>query len=73
MKEINLKIQKNEDIVLLMQGLNWIRQHNLNEFSKEIPLIDRDQRFNLIEERAETHDRLMSIIVQLDKLLEDLK
>ena len=73
MKEIKLNIQKNEDIVLLMQGLNWIRQHNLNEFSKEIPLIDRDQRFNLIEERAETHDRLMSIIVQLDKLLEDLK
>jgi hypothetical protein len=73
MKEIKLTIQKNEDIVLLTQGLNWIRQHNLNELSKETPLIEMDKRFNLIEERAETHDRLISIIVQLDTILEDLK
>jgi len=69
MKTIKLQIQKREDIVFLLQGLNYIRLHNILETKKELDL--NHDSFNSIEERAKINDRLMSIIAQLDKILEE--
>lgn len=75
MEKIELWIQKKEDIVLLIQGLNWIRQHNIanvkmyTETMQKVPEELRP-KFDTLVEQADTHDRLMTLIVQLDKILE---
>ena len=72
MKEIKLLIEKREDIVFLIQGLNWIRQHNFKETIEEIRLTEKiEGSFINIEERVNINDRLMSMIAQLDKVLEE--
>jgi len=77
MKEIKLTIQKNEDIVFLMQGLNWIRMHNTKELVKELEInehLDKKKEkpiFKTLNERSEIHDRIMTLLAQLDNILEN--
>jgi len=75
MREIKLNIQKNEDLVLLMQGLNWVRLNCLQQTKNELELEDKTKgkiKCNLLE-HSNANDRLLSLIVQLDKLLEGVK
>lgn len=73
--KIELTIKKKEDIVLLMQGLNWIRQNSIKELALYLGIMDKvkeeDKKyFDIIEEKAEVHDRIMTLIAQLDIILE---
>lgn len=76
MRQIKLLIQKEEDLVLLEQGLNWIRQHCIKSTKDIFELIEKLPKkhkniFNkTIDARVDTYDRLMSLIAQLDKEIE---
>lgn len=76
MREIKLTIQKNEDVILIMQGLNWIRKHIIDQMKLEISITDYlknkgiDKDFVNFEEHSDANDRIMSMIAQLDKIVE---
>ena len=74
-KKIELLIEKKEDLVFLMQGLNTIRMHNVHETHQMLDILSQTtgkpkESFDSIIERASINDRLMSLVVQLDKYLE---
>ena len=76
-KKIELIIQKEEDIVFLIQGLNWIRRDCIESTKKIFQITEgmkkpnSDKMLKAIDEHVSSHDRLMSLIAQLDKHLED--
>ena len=79
MREIKLFIQKEEDLVLLMQGINWIRQYSIKATHDLFVLMDKmdeEQKAifkTTITEQVDTYDRLMILLAQLDNLLEKKK
>jgi hypothetical protein len=78
MREIKLIIQKEEDILLLECAINWMRQANLKEFKEILDLKDRLGKNitcfdNTVMEKANNYDRLMSLLAQLDNIMEKKK
>ena len=76
MREIKLMIQKEEDILLLECAINWMREHNLKGFKEILDLQDRLGKDikcfdSTIKNKIDTYDRLMSLLVQLDNLIEE--
>ena len=76
MREIKLMIQKEEDILLLECAINWMREHNQKGFKEILDLQDRlgkDVKCfdSTIKNKIDTYDRLMSLLVQLDNLIEE--
>lgn len=76
MRVIKLIIQKEEDLVLLMQGINWVRQHCLESTKNIFDIADKmkgksqETILKAVDNHVETHNRLMTLIAQLDDLLE---
>ncbi|MFB5623309.1 MAG: hypothetical protein ACE5RP_00110 [Nitrosopumilus sp.] len=74
MRKIEIILQKEEDIVFLQQGLNWIRQHIIKELSELAKLSEtlKDRRIieKTLDDHVESYDRIMTLISQLDKELE---
>jgi hypothetical protein len=75
MREITLKIQKEEDILLLECAINWMREHNLKGMRD---LLDIREKLNnnelfasTIKEKIDSYDRLMSLLAQLDMIVEE--
>lgn len=73
MREITLIIQK-EDILLLECAINWMREHNLKSMKELLDLKERLDNKDIfkttIQQKIDTYDRLMSLLVQLDNLIE---
>lgn len=76
MQEIKLNIQGKEDIVMLQQGLNWIRQHILTDHVKLFELREKygEKGHKIVDDTINdsivTYDHIISMIAQLDKILE---
>ena len=77
MREIKIIIQKEEDILLLECAINWMRDSCLKSTKEILDLNDRLEKLNInskfnetIMMKAETYDRLMSLLAQLDNLIE---
>lgn len=79
MREIKLLIQREEDIVMLMQGINWIRQHNIQRTREYFDLMDKMPKklqknySKVLGDHSKNHDCLMCLLAQLDDLLEKKK
>jgi hypothetical protein len=77
MREIKLIIQKEEDILLLECAVNWMRERCLASTKEILDLNDRIDKMGMktkfnetITMKVETYDRLMSLLAQLDNLIE---
>ena len=75
MREIKLIIQKEEDLLLLECAINWMREHNLKSMKEILDLKDRlgengDFLSRTITDKIQSYDQLMSLLAQLDNLIE---
>jgi hypothetical protein len=76
MREIKLIIQKEEDLLLLECAINWMRENNLKTMAEILNLKDKlgekGKGFDkTIDMKIESYDRLMSLLAQLDNLIEN--
>jgi len=79
--EIKLKLQSNEDIVLIMQGLNEVRGHIIRELERYNHLLENspekfkkkldEETLKVFEDSTFAHDRILSMLAQLSKILEE--
>lgn len=69
MKTIKITIQDNMDIALLLSGINFLRNGNLNHAKTYLSLPEKFNKDKILDELVDDYDKLNSLGAQLSNLL----